>query len=163
MSRTPHRPIAVILAALSTPAFPNDTLCNSSESVVFSCPIERGKTISVCAYSPEQKEGKIAYRFGTTKKTDLNINADTSPETKAVEYNHELLARAYNTFVRFKSGKYAYAVQQQWDGGGSFFAGVKVYRANKLIARLECSGARTSLDFALLQHSQIPITNDWPE
>ena len=119
--------------------------------------------VSVCAYSPGQKEGKIAYRFGTSKKTDLNISADTSPETKAVEYNHELLARAYNTFVRFKSGKYTYAVQQQWDGAASFFAGVKVYRAAKLVARRECSGARMSLDFELLQQSQIPISNHWPE
>ena len=68
MIRAPHRPIAVILLVLSASAFPNDTLCSSSESVVFSCPVELGKTISVCAYSPEQKEGKIAYRFGSTKE-----------------------------------------------------------------------------------------------
>lgn len=163
MIRAPHRPIAVILLVLSASAFTNDTLCSSSESVVFSCLVERGKTISVCAYSPEQKEGKIAYRFGSTKKTDLNITADMSSETEVVEYNHKLLARAYNTFVRFKSGQYTYAVQQQWDGDAAFFAGVKVYRAAKLVVRRECSSARTSLDFELLRQSQIPISNHWPE
>lgn len=164
MIRTAHRSIAaVVLLVLSTSAFPNDTLCGSSEGVVFSCPVQRGKIISVCTSSSSQKEAKIAYRFGTSKKIDLDITADSSPETTAVEYNHELLARAYNTFVRFKSGEYAYTVQQQWDGADSFFAGVKVYEAGKLIARRECNGARTSLDFRLLQQSRIPVSNHWPE
>jgi hypothetical protein len=163
MMRTAHRLIAAVLLVLSGPAFPNDKLCGLSESVVFSCPVERGKTISVCASSSSQKEWKIAYRFGTSNKIDLALITGTSPEATTVEYNHELLARAYNTFVRFKSGEYAYAVQQQWDGADSFFAGVKVYRVGKLVARLECIGARTSLNFELLQQSRIPVSGYWPE
>ena len=174
MIRVAYRSIfTAVLLVLSTSAFSKDTLCSPSENVVFSCPVERGKTISVCA-SPDNKNGaRIIYRFGTSNKVDLELTADTSLETTVVEYNHELSAREYNTFVRFKSGEYAYTVQQRWDGcpsspdelckEDSFFAGVTVYKSGKRVTRRECSGSRSSLQFELLNRFHIPVSNQWPE
>ncbi len=50
---------AAFLLVLSTPAFPSETLCSSSEEVVFSCQVQRGRTISVCASPSNQGGAKI--------------------------------------------------------------------------------------------------------
>ena len=168
---------AALLLVLSTPAFPSETLCSSSEEVVFSCQIQRGKTVSVCASSSNQRTAIIAYRFGTAKKIELELTADTSHESPSIEHNGTMGTRAFEYFVRFKSGEYTYTVLTRWDGCPwpgqthckkySDFAGLLVYKSEKLIARRACTpsagGGGTGIGTEQLSRWQVPVSEKWPE
>jgi len=182
MVRVPHgSTAAAFLLVLSTPAFPSETLCSSSEEVVFSCQVQRGKTISVCASPSNQGGAKIAYRFGTTKKIELELTADTSQESPPIEYNSTLGTRASESFVRFRSGEYMYTVQNYWDGCPwvgqlpkdckkySDFAGLLVYKSEKLITRRACTSPGTGtrhqsgINTEVMSRLRVPVSEKWPE
>lgn len=166
MTRIAHRSIAIFfLLALSTSAFPSETLCSPSEEIVFSCRDQRGKTISVCASPSNQGGAKIAYRFGSAKKIELELTADTSQELPPVEHNGLLGNPAYEYFVRFRSGKYTYTVENYWDGRPrhSDVAGVLVAKSDKLIARHTCRSHSTGINSELLSRLRVPVSEKWPE
>ena len=164
--------VVASLLVLSTPAFPRETLCSSSEEVVFSCQVQRGRTISVCASPSNQGGAKIAYRFGTAKKIELELAADTSQESPPIEYNGTRGSRASEYFVRFRSGEYTYTVQTQWDGCPwlgqthckkySDFAGVLVAKSEKLITLQACTSPGTAINTELLSRLRVPVSNKWP-
>ncbi len=174
MIRVTHGSTTVaLLLVFSTPAFPSEkTLCSSSEEVVFSCQLQRGKTVSVCASPSNQGCAKIAYRFGTTKKIELELTADTSQESPPIEYNGTMGSRASEYFVRFRSGEYTYTVQTQWDGCPwpgqthckkySDFAGLLVYKSEKLITLRACTSPGTAINTELLSRLRVPVSDKWP-
>ena len=177
MTRIAHRSITIFfLLALSTSAFPSETLCSPSEEIVFSCRDQRGKTISVCASPSNHGGAKIAYRFGLAKKIELEIVADTSQKLLPVEHNSTLGSRASESFVRFRSGEYTYTVQNYWDGCPwpgqthckkySMFTGVLVAKSDKLVARRVCSSnsdENSAIKIELLSRLRVPVSEKWPE
>lgn len=174
MIRRTHGLVAIaFLLVLSTPAFPGDTLCGAAEEVVFSCQVQRGKTVSVCASSRNQRTAIISYRFGSAKKIELELTADTSQASPPIEHNGTMGTRAYQHFVRFKSGEHTYTAESYWDGcpmpGGirckkhSDFTGILVAKSDKILARIACTSPGIGPDTDLLSQFGVPVSEQWPE
>jgi hypothetical protein len=164
---------SIALLLLSTPAFPAESLCGSSEEIVFSCQLQNGKSVSVCASSRAPTSPAIAYRFGSSEKLELEIVAEMSRKSPPVEYNALNGARGYDHFVRFASGAFTYAVVERWDGcpmpgqtrcsKNSFFDGVVVTKATKLIARYSCKRISIGFQGEVLAQLGVPVSETWPE
>jgi hypothetical protein len=163
---------AALTLLFNTYAYSTETLCNSSEEVVFSCPTKRGKTISVCALTTKPAGARISYRLGASKKIDLELIADTSQDSPLVEGNQSWGSRAYANFLRFRTGDFAYVVQNRWDGCPwpgetrcekySDFDGVTVTKSEKLVTRLACS-APGGMERGVLSRLLVPVSENWPE
>jgi hypothetical protein len=162
-----------LFLVLSAPAYSNSSLCKTAEEVVFSCQVENGKSVSVCAtrFSPEG--ANIAYRFGSENGIELELVADTSRKSPPIEHNWASGTRAYSYFVRFYSGEFSYTIQNHWDGCPgpgetrckkySDFTGVLVSRSEKLLARHTCKPNSIGIDSELLDELNVPISEKWPQ
>jgi hypothetical protein len=164
---------SALLFALSSPAFPNGTLCNATEEIIFSCEVEKGQTVSVCAARLTPEGAKVAYRFGSDKKIDLELVADTSQKSPPIEHNGAMGSRAYDYFVRFFSGEFSYTIQDHWDGCPgpgetrckkfSNFTGVLVGKSEKLISRRTCTTQGAGIQTELLSKLKVPVSEKWPQ
>ena len=111
-------PIALILGCGN--AFAAGSLCERSESVVFSCHVGRSaKLLSLCA-SPDLAPGRghLAYRFGTPLRIELEFPKRGTPDSaKKFRYAHYFRAQVDRTEISFEIGEYAYTVFSYYDAG----------------------------------------------
>ena len=59
----------------TAPARPAASLCAPGEAVQFSCPMGRGRTLSVCGQPP----AALQYRVGKPRQIELRYPADAGP------------------------------------------------------------------------------------
>lgn len=113
-------------------ARPANSLCNTNETVLFSCQMATGnKVLSVCgSESLSGRESYVQYRYGTDPYTiDMSFPKDLSVSKRSFQYNSEGLS--------FKNGSIGYKLYTQ---GNS--AGVKTFWAKspKRNRTLPCAG-----------------------
>ena len=117
----------------------------SAETAFFSCPVDGGKTVSLCGSS----DGSVLqYRFGPIGSPELSFPSDSSPTV--FRYEHQNYVRGYRTAVSFDVDGYTYSVEEQLEGGSmtgpppTNFEGVIVHQEGKEVLRLACTEVATS-------------------
>ncbi|AJW98893.1 hypothetical protein BM43_595 [Burkholderia gladioli] len=93
------------------------TLCSEDEDVYFSCPLENGKTISVCAKgntSPNQ--GYVQYRYGT-RIDAFPFPAKSIAPTKVLGITDVSEGSIRGLHLKFFKGLYTYVVSSVPPGG----------------------------------------------
>ena len=171
------------IAFLFSPmALASESLCKSDEKIVFSCPVGHAKTVSVCASKSLTNGGYIQYRFGRENHIELSIPTDGKLKqyAKFVEGNQSGPTSNSRSFIRFKRGRYSYAVYDflyqpaSLNSGGCDTEsglcdgdGVIVENSGSVISRLNCQGLYghdiTNFIDDYLKQLDIPSSDDWPK
>lgn len=86
------------------------TLCNDGEEIYFSCPLDNGKTVSVCARdNTAPNRGYVQYRYGT--KDNIFAFPDQSvPPAKTVKITDVSEGSIRGLHLKFSKGPYTYVV-----------------------------------------------------
>jgi hypothetical protein len=165
--------ISVMCAVWHNPLWADDSLCHTGEETIFSCPVGRGKTVSVCATELKKSQFQVQYRFGHINQPELLLPENPIEYVKYVEGNQSSGARGGDSFIRFKSGEYSYTVRDLWgapatDGTGCTpkscsNIGIIVEKAGALISRKDCTGLASPFKEGFLSRYDIPISDNWPE
>lgn len=113
------------------------SLCQSGESVLYSCPFARG-TGSVCMGG-----GHLHYRFGRPGHVDLDIVNAPDWSNVHVEKTTGATRGAYEEHIRFTSGLTHYVVYadqagNSWKHPGALSSGIAVFQGGKAVASLAC-------------------------
>jgi hypothetical protein len=89
-----------------------NTLCATSERVIFSCPVKRqAKIVSVCAAKDLTSDrGYLQYRFGLPGKIELEYPKDRTGTQQKFKYNHYFRAQFDTTSLGFTIDGYEYSV-----------------------------------------------------
>ncbi len=112
------------------------TLCSEDEEVYFSCPLENGKTISVCAKgnaSPDK--GYVQYRYSTERDTFAFPAKNVAP-TKVVGITDVSEGSIRGLHLKFFKGAYTYVVSSVSPGG------VYVSKNGKIIFDKACQASQ---------------------
>lgn len=136
---------AIILTFMSSSVLARP-LCNSNETVIFSCELTNAKTVSICSndLNNKTKTGYIEYRYGTAQEVELTLPKNRSYPTKSNVHrttlgNSDTLSHS----VAFKSGSYSYNIYQYAPKRTS---GIKVRQKGKDIVSHTCSSYATFKD-----------------
>jgi hypothetical protein len=146
--------IVVLLALGSVSATAAPTLCQSSESVVFSCEVAGSrKVVSLCS-SPDlsSDRGSLAYRFGLPSRIELEFPPrGTHSSAKQFRYAHYFRYKVDGTEITFNVGEYSYTVFAYYEDEErpSTSEGVHVSRAQK-VRTLKCL-EKAKVDFAPIE------------
>jgi hypothetical protein len=126
-----------------------ESLCKSDERIVFSCPVSRARTVSVCVSAAAPDARHVQYRFGSPGHIELAIPSHAQ-DARTVVDGGSGGGRSHGAFIRFRSGDYAYTVmsllstpsdpETGCNGGPCERLGVNVDKGGKTIARLNCRG-----------------------
>jgi hypothetical protein len=163
---------SLFLVVLATSARAENSLCSASEQALFSCKTSGGRSISICAVSSAPGRSQLSYRFGTIRKLELQLSADTGASPVVVEGNQSQGARGYDHFIRFRSGDYSYTVRDYWGGcpgpgqarcpRESSFAGVLVAKSGRIIGKNRCMESISGMAPDALSKLSVPVSEDWP-
>ena len=101
------------------------SLCLPTEKDYFSCPVGRGRTVSVCGAHDEVGAALVQYRIGAEgMPPEFVYPARPSPPTGAFEFIESGSAKSSLLNLRFKSGRTTYvvyrfsaAISEQIDAG----------------------------------------------
>lgn len=86
------------------------TLCDDREEVYFSCPLDNGKTVSVCARNNTgPNRGYVQYRYGTKDDTFVFPAQNVSP-AKAAAITDVSEGSIRGLHLKFSRGSYTYVV-----------------------------------------------------
>lgn len=109
------------------------TLCKSQEDVYFSCPLNGGKIVSVCAFKNDRpSSGYVQYRYGAPEKIELIYpQKENSPKGRFFIVNASE-GSVSKDIIKFKNGKYTYIIAQ------AFVSSLTVLKDDKLILRKTC-------------------------
>ncbi len=150
------------------------TWCTSSEKVIFSCPLNNGKTVSVCASLDLSKEaGSLQYRFGRLGATpELKYPMPSGhPSTNFNYYPGEPFGAPEkkmfygpSRILSFVVGKYRYSLEVYKNRGtGEFYGDIRVTerteeieKYQKPLANLSCSMDRAIDNIQDLDELEIP-------
>ncbi|MCK4493846.1 MAG: hypothetical protein KAU26_07300 [Methylococcales bacterium] len=116
----------------STPARPSNSLCNTNETVLFSCQMASGsKVLSVCgSESLSGRESYVQYRYGSDAYAiDMNFPKDLSISKRSFQYTSDGLS--------FNNGSIRYQLYTQGDSAGVKTFWAKSPGRNKV---LPCAG-----------------------
>lgn len=115
--------------------------CGRDGRVAFHCPVRNGKRVTLCRVGAGTPG--LEYRFGTA--TDITLRLPNKGDSPKVQ------ARDNTVVATFANQGHRYQVQGQIrpDPGEPGFSGVRVFKGDVEIDRLECSAAPT-LDPRLL-------------
>ncbi len=126
-----------------------ESLCTDQEKIVFSCPVSKGRQISLCSSDAkddwfEKKNTYMQYRIGRPQNVEMEY-----PEKKE-NPRYNFLSDWGNTFsqyaksnidpvnyVGFSKGQFVYYVYSLGGGRGKN-GGVAVYRQQQMIANIKC-------------------------
>ena len=123
--------------------------CQADETVIFSCPADGKKLISVCAskeYSPNA--GHLQYRYGPAGAPELTLPAKAAPAASA-RSGLWSFSGGGGAYVQFQDGGtsyYVYTAIGKWGKKGETTekAGVAVEKDGKVVANILCRGKETS-------------------
>jgi hypothetical protein len=138
------------------------TLCEPTETVVFSCASSRigtdpdhshaapRKVISLCATpGVTEKSSALVYRFGVDKQhVELTFPSETLPPAKTFTAEWESWAKGSGSRLTFRVGEYSYTLYNRMavyeETARSNGGGVLVTHRGKLIADHWCDGKELS-------------------
>lgn len=112
------------------------TLCDETEEVYFSCPLENGKTVSVCAKdNTAPNRGYVQYRYGI--KGDVFVFPHQNvPPAKSVKITDVSEGSIRGLHLKFSKGPYTYVVSSVSPGE------VYVSKDGKIIFDKACQASR---------------------
>ena len=96
----------LISTALTTSAFASP-LCDTTETVLFSCSLTNTKTVSVCSkgLNKEDETGYLEYRYGDSSNTELTLPKERSYPNVDNIYRKTLgnseFSKSITTFSKF--------------------------------------------------------------
>jgi hypothetical protein len=132
-------------------------LCNSDETVVFSCSVSGGKVVSLCASPGLTKvTGYLQYRFGNGASIELEYPQRQMSPASAFKYFQGYGAKGGTTAVSFTVNAYRYSVFRTTSAFGYNGAGVIIAKAEKRVALLKCD-AKTVITPADLFYRLSPM------
>lgn len=110
------------------------TLCSDDEDIYFSCPLEGGKTVSVCARgNSKPTAGSVQYRYGVPGNLEMVYPKSAMPP-KGKFFVVDASEGSVNlSIIKFKSGAYTYLVNQ------AFLSYLKVLKGDKVVFRQSCN------------------------
>lgn len=110
------------------------TLCSDDEDIYFSCPLEGGKTVSVCAReNSKPTTGSVQYRYGVPGNIEMVYPKNAMPP-KGKFFVVDASEGSVNlNIIKFKSGAYTYLVSQ------AFVSFLTVLKEDKVVFRQSCN------------------------
>ena len=113
--------VRLIVVFLFVPALAwsnSATLCESSEKSYFSCVAgSSSKILSVCGSSNlSQPDAYLQYRFGSSKKLDLEFPSARPGSIKRFRFYHYVRPQVSRVGLSFRSGDYLYTVYDDYEG-----------------------------------------------
>lgn len=110
------------------------TLCSDDEDIYFSCPLEGGKTVSICARgNSKPMAGSVQYRYGFPGNIEM-VYPKTALPPKGKFFVVDASEGSVNlSIIKFKSGAYTYLVNQ------AFVSYLTVLKEDKVVFRQSCN------------------------
>ncbi|WP_460369293.1 hypothetical protein ACOYXF_25465 [Pseudomonas sp. Tul1A2] len=110
------------------------TLCSDDEDIYFSCPLQGGKTVSICARgNSKPTAGSVQYRYGVPGKIEMSYPKTALPP-KGKFFVVDASEGSVNlNIIKFKSGVYTYLVNQ------AFVSYLSVLKGDKVVFRQSCN------------------------
>jgi exopolysaccharide biosynthesis protein len=136
----------VALTVGNTQLLANNSHCNESENVIFSCNTGK-KVVSVCASKIlNAKTGYMQYRFGKLGTSEALI--PSKPETfrqnaSAFQMTHRETGRLLAYGLNFKNGQISYQINLNFQSGVN---SLDVFNKDKNIASLTCQDDGSLID-----------------
>lgn len=127
--------LASLLSALFTSSVYAEALCETQETVSFSCGFKT-KSVSVC----RNDEGALIYRFGSKQNIELELKSD-------VHFSRTAYSGGGEGNLTFLNGNYKYVVYSRISNGDWLAdgtrekverAGVYVVKGEKLLTDIQC-------------------------
>ncbi|HDR8955195.1 MULTISPECIES: hypothetical protein [Burkholderia cepacia complex] len=113
-----------------------ETLCGGDEDIYFSCPLDNGKIVSVCAKNnTDPRHGYVKYKYGDKGDNFVFPQGNTSPNQR-VEISDVSEGSIRGLHLKFSRGAYTYVVSSVWPGE------VYVSKNGKIIFNKECRESR---------------------
>ena len=125
---------------------PTLSLCESKESIIFSCSLKNKKLLSICT-----KNAKAEYRFGTNKKLELILPKDKNDQ---ITYNTLMYSGGGGVYVRFKHVNTDYIVFSKLVKGEGESAGVLIQEKGKKSFEIHCS-LKSNIDISSLENLRL--------
>jgi len=132
-----------------------NTLCASTERIVFSCAVKRSaKLVSLCASPDLSKDhGYLQYRFGLPGKVELEFPKDRQGSQQKFRYQHYFRYQVDLTEISFESDGYQYSIHDDYNGEEKpriSTQGVDVTAPGKGKEAHFVCGAKAKADFSIL-------------
>ncbi|WP_242487229.1 MULTISPECIES: hypothetical protein [unclassified Pseudomonas] len=110
------------------------TLCSDDEDIYFSCPLQGGKTVSICARgNSKPTAGSVQYRYGIPGKIEMVYPKTVLPPKGKIFVVDASEGSVNLNIIKFKSGAYTYFVSQ------AFVSYLKVLKEDKVVFRQSCN------------------------
>ena len=118
-------------------ALPDEqTLCAGDEEIYFSCPLENGKTVSVCAKNNSApNRGYVQYRYGE-KEDAFSFPNKNTPPGGAVKITDVSEGSIRGLHLKLSKGPYTYVVSSVSPGE------IYVVRGGKIIFDKKCVASK---------------------
>jgi hypothetical protein len=129
--------IRVSAAIAQTQSLPNeDSLCLEGEDIYFSCPLEDGKTISVCAKNNARpNQGYVKYKYGN-KENSVVYPLESVPPGEKFTISDVSEGSIHGLHLKFTRGGYTYVASSVWPGE------LYVSRRGNIALYKECQASR---------------------
>lgn len=126
-------------------------LCESTESIIFSCSTKNGKLLSVCSELNAPKVSKVEYRFGKVNQIELILPKSNEDH---ISYNSVMYSGGGGAYIRFKHGDADYIVFSKIVKSEGESSGVLIQKKGKKTAQVRCK-IEGDVDLALLEKLQL--------
>lgn len=110
------------------------TLCSDDEDIYFSCPLQGGKTVSICAQgNSKPTAGSVQYRYGVPGKIEMVYPKTALPPKRKFYVVNSSEGSVNLNIIKFKSGAYTYLVNQ------ASVSYLSVLKGDKVVFRQSCN------------------------
>jgi len=125
-----------VVSAQTESSQEEQTLCNEDEEVYFSCPLENGKTVSVCAKdNTNPNRGFVQYRYGS-KNNAFVFPPENVPPARTVKITDVSEGSIRGLHLKFSKEPYTYVVSSVSPGE------LYVLKNGRIIFDKECKASR---------------------
>jgi hypothetical protein len=125
-----------VVSAQTESSQEEQTLCNEDEDVYFSCPLENGKTVSVCAKdNTNPNRGFVQYRYGS-KNNAFVFPPENVPPARTVKITDVSEGSIRGLHLKFSKEPYTYVVSSVSPGE------LYVLKNGRIIFDKECKASR---------------------
>jgi hypothetical protein len=140
------------------------TLCSADEETYFSCPISRGRLISVCGSKGKAADELLQYKVGTLAGSPELVYPDRPAAAKGrFEFVDPTLAKARLLNLRFKVAGTAYVVYRYSGAFAESAAGVASRVVNASWRYTPCQSGFDQPKFESIRHFDIDVDADFDE
>ncbi|WP_460089277.1 hypothetical protein [Pseudomonas sp. S2_E02] len=117
----------------------NGTLCSDDEDIYFSCPLQGGKSVSICAQgNSKPTAGSVQYRYGVPGKIEMVYPKTALPPKGKFYVVNASEGSVDLNIIKFKSGAYTYLTNQ------AFVSFLTVLKDDKVVFRQRCGAGEHS-------------------